>query len=74
MDKKGSIVGNVGGERDSATSEMLQACDPAAPFAVLDNLHAMPVSDEEIAAVEDFLGLQAAMILEEDKRLRNKAI
>lgn len=74
MDGIRDIAGNIDGERDSAAVVELPDSDEVPGPTMLDNLDGMAVSDDEIAAVEAFLGLQAAMILREDKRHRSKAI
>ena len=74
MDQAGDTVENIDRTRNAAADDVLQGSDPALPLTVVDNLHGMPISDEEIAAVEAFLGLQAATIFGEDKSKRSKAI
>lgn len=74
MDQAVDIAEEIVGERGSATNDLLQGSDPNLGLTVVDNLSSMAVSDEEIAAVEAFLGLQAAMILKENNRSRSKAI
>lgn len=74
MDGIRDIAGNFNGERDRAAVVALPDSPEVPGPMVLDNLDGMAVSDEEIAAVEAFLGLQAAMILREDKPHRSKAI
>lgn len=58
----------------SIADDALHCSDTVPAPIALDNLHALPVSDEEIAAVEAFLGLEAAMILGDDQASRRKAI
>jgi hypothetical protein len=74
VNQAGDIAERIEGERRHATDGLLQRSKPNQCAAIVDNLRAMPVSDEEIAAVEAFLGLQAAMILKEDKTNPGRAI
>ena len=74
MNQAGDIAERIERERRHATDGLLQSSKPDQCAAIVDNLLAMPVSDAEIAAVEAFLGLQAAMIFKEDKSNPGRAI
>jgi len=74
VDKAGYIAETIDRERSAATDGLLPCGNLALQLTTMDNLHAMPVTEEEIAAVEAFLGLHAATILANDKSNRSKAL
>jgi hypothetical protein len=74
MGKRGDIARKRKAGRRPLRREPSQRSNLAVELTVTDDLAGLPVSEDEIAVVEAFLGLQGATILSEDTPPLSKAI